>query len=318
MGSNRLQTEKRPPIPGERPASPPTPEVSARLLNFRPYVRQTGDDWRKPWFLPMRKLLDYLAVYIAEGTGRFTVADSTFDVGKGDFIWVPPDTPHEMRGHAPVMHCIFAHFDLVYDPARCHWDAYIPGNIMDLSGVGRLMHPPIDDPVISAWCGKLPVGNPADIRSLLERVHVEHIRAPAGSALLLSGLLLQLVDAVDRGLASNAGVLPAHYNEMRKAALTIQEQYDGNADVARLAKRASLSASHFRKVFRAAMGRNARRMHREARIRKACAMLMYQSMSVSEVALALGYSTVQNFSRAFRQMTGLSPRNYRRSGAEQP
>jgi len=90
-------------LPGGQPVASPAPESIARLMHLRPYVRQTGDDWRKPWFLKLRKLFDYLVVYIAEGSRRFTVRDSTFHVTKGDLIWVPPDTPHEMEGYAPII-----------------------------------------------------------------------------------------------------------------------------------------------------------------------------------------------------------------------
>jgi AraC-like DNA-binding protein len=41
-------------------------------------------------------------------------------------------------------------------------------------------------------------------------------------------------------------------------------------------------------------------------------MLVYSNRSISETAYALGFSTVHNFSRAFSQVTGMSPGAYRR------
>jgi AraC-like DNA-binding protein len=310
----RLRSD-RPQIPGERPAGSPGADVAWRLAHLRPYVRQSGDEWRKPWFLKMRRLLDYLVVFIAEGTGRFTVGDSTFDVSRGDLIWIPPDTPHEMQGSAPVMHCLFAHFDLLYDPHRSHWDAYIPGGTMDLTAVRRLIHPPISDPAISQLCGKVPVRSRPAVQSLMERICLEHLRSPAGSAVTLSGMVLELVDMVVQGSRASAGSVDQKRGDVQAAAMVIQEKVAGNAGVSRLARVAGLSESHFRRVFRQTFGQSARSMHRQSRIRKACSMLVYQSMSVTEVAEALGFSTVHNFSRAFKQVTGMSPGEYRGSVA---
>jgi hypothetical protein len=81
-------------LPGEHQIEVPGLEIQKRMLWLRPFVRQSGDDWRDPWFIKKRILLDYLLVLIADGTGLFSVGESTFDVGKGDLIWIPPATLH--------------------------------------------------------------------------------------------------------------------------------------------------------------------------------------------------------------------------------
>ena len=49
----------------------------------------------------------------------------------------------------------------------------------------------------------------------------------------------------------------------------------------------------------------------EARFETACAHLENRSMKVVDVAIVLGYSNAQNFSRDFRRYSGISPRQYR-------
>jgi AraC-like DNA-binding protein len=302
---------RRPTIPGERSLERPSKLNAARLCTFRPFVRQSGDQWRPRWFLQSRKLLDYLVVFISKGSGRFAVGDECFDVGDNDLIWIPPDTPHEMRGTSSKMHVLFAHFDLVYDPERSHWDACIPGGTRDLSALRRCMHPPIDDPVVSKWRGKIPVTNPAAIEQHLARICFEHGRSPAGAAVRISSLTLQLVDEILRGTQPLSETKPMHVREMEEAATKIRLHARGELDVGELARESGLSESHFRKLFRETYGQSPRSMHRQARIQKACEMLAYSSMNVSEVAFSLGFSTVHNFSRAFREVTGVSPRHYR-------
>ena len=80
--------------------------TSGRMLTLRPFVRQSGDDIRKPWQLGRRKLLDYMAVFINSGHGIFSLEDEEFEIGPGELFWVPPDTLHEMRGVGARMNCL--------------------------------------------------------------------------------------------------------------------------------------------------------------------------------------------------------------------
>ncbi|MDD5707735.1 MAG: helix-turn-helix domain-containing protein [Kiritimatiellae bacterium] len=302
-------------IPGFRPADVPDAAGAMRLLRLAPFVRQSGNDRRAPWFLGERRLLDYLAVFIASGQGHFSVGAEDFEVGPGDLVWIPPDTPHSMRGYPPVMHCLYVHFDLLYDPARSHWDAYIPSGTLDLSPFRRLMHPPVDDPAIAAWRGLLRVSNPGAIETRLRDICFEHRRSPSGSALLLSGMLLGLLSDILRGVESLGALTSAHLSDLRTAEAAIQSHLTGDLDVFPLAQAARLSCSHFRRLFRERFGESPRAMHRRARIRRACELLVYSNLNVSEIAAALGYSTVHNFSRAFSQIAGAPPSRYRRGGS---
>jgi len=53
----------------------------------------------------------------------------------------------------------------------------------------------------------------------------------------------------------------------------------------------------------------------EVRFECACDLLADPDIKIIEVAIASGYQNHAHFSRAFRRMTGMSPREYRRSGA---
>jgi AraC-like DNA-binding protein len=303
-------------IPGYRPLEAPGATDAARLQWLRPFVRQSGNQKRPPWFLDERKLLDYVLVFVASGTGRFKVAGKAFDVGPGDLVWVPPNTPHTMRGYPPLMHCLYVHFDLLYDPQRSHWDACIPGRTYDFEACRRYMHPPIHDPLISSWRGKLPIDNPTTVETLLSAICFEHCRSPSGSALVLAGLMLQLLAEIMRGMTTSGAIKPAHVSELRKTEALIQECADRNLNVAELAGQARLSCSHFRRLFQQTYGESPRHMHRRARMRRAAELLVYSNLNISEIANALGFSTVHNLSRAFRDLTGIAPTRYRQGGGK--
>ncbi len=302
-------------IPGARALTPPGSVESALMSRLRPFVRQSGDDMRSAWHLRERKLLDYLIVYIGSGGGVFTVGGETFPVGPGDLVWIPPDTLHEMRGTSRQMRCVYAHFDLLYDPARSHWDGCIPGGTLDLSQVGRWMHPPFEVEPIASWKGLFRLPNHARIAPLLGIIHRERSLSPTHGALLVSGLMSQLVAEMIRGVQAGGGGGPPSEQKARQAAARIMDDCTGRLDMKALATDLSLSPSHLRRSFRKVHGKSPRRIHVEAKMRRACELLVYSEKNVSEIADSLGFSTVHNFSRAFKNAMGVPPRAYKKGAA---
>lgn len=288
----------------------PVDEASYRLASrLSPYVRAGMEHWRPPWFIANRKVLDYLLVYITAGTGRFSVGEVAFDVKPGDLIWIPPDTFHEMRGHAPKMLVAYIHFDLAFDPERSPRVA--PGfGYQELGAQRKLLHPPWPWEPIASWCGLLPVADAAPIYALLKLVILESLGAHR--TLRVAGLMLQLLDEIHLGLTSTSANSGEHGPAMRRAAQQIAGQPEAELDLRALAKTAHVSLSHFRKLFRETHGMSPRAMHDRVRMQKACELVLHSGWSLTKISEQLGFSTVHNFSRAFKRELGVSPRAYRR------
>lgn len=298
-------------IPGQRSVKPPSRWDSFLISNLKPYVRQSGDEWRSPWHLPSRKLLDYLLVYVEEGRGVFTVGDKRdVEVGDGDFVWIPPDTPHEMCGTSTKMHCMYIHFDLAYDPERSHWDAYIPGGTNDLKLFKKMMHPRFPDSDVNTWFGKLTVGNSPVAGRLMMEICEIHGKYGNAAALRLSIMMTQLIDLFRRSVMSEKKDLAYSYKMILALEQILKDDSVPYEDSS-AAKSAGMSRSHFRKIFREFHGESPRDVHTRFRMKKACELLVYNDLNVSECAVALGFSNVHNFSRAFKTHFGVSPREYR-------
>lgn len=298
-------------IPGERSPKDAGADELAMLANLRPYVRQSGDDLRPPWFTKGRVLLDYLIVGIASGQGVFTVGADTFAVGKGDVVWIPPNTFHEMRGTSRMMRCCYAHFDLVHDARERRWDACIPGGTLDLSAYASLAQSGRTGTLADAWRGKLTLSNSSEVIALIAAICAERRREAHGFNLAAAGMLLQLLASLLRGMSSDGG----RARELTRAAA--ESMASGacgcGTKVAKMAKAGSVSQAQFRRLYREAHGQSPREALLKARMRKACELLVYSGLNVSEVAAELGYSNVHNFSRAFAREMGVSPGEYGRS-----
>lgn len=77
-----------------------------------------------------------------------------------------------------------------------------------------------------------------------------------------------------------------------------------------LSARVGLSTIYFRKLFTEVFGISPISYVHKLRIKKAKEMLKSDHDSLSEIAIALGYANISDFSKTFKKHTGLSPSNY--------
>lgn len=89
-------------------------------------------------------------------------------------------------------------------------------------------------------------------------------------------------------------------------------------DVAALARIAHVSPSHFIRSFRRTFGETPHRYLQRRRIERAMSLLRSTGLGVTEVALAVGFTSHGTFSRTFREIVGDSPSGYRRSAPVLP
>ncbi len=94
----------------------------------------------------------------------------------------------------------------------------------------------------------------------------------------------------------------------------IQNYYYRNFDMSRLASELGMSRSHFSVVFGAAMGVSPYSYLTDYRISRAEKLLVdHPTLSVTEVAYSVGFSSIERFSEMFKKRTGMSPLAYRRA-----
>ena len=91
----------------------------------------------------------------------------------------------------------------------------------------------------------------------------------------------------------------------------IDRAYAGPLDIPALARSAHVSESHFARSFKAAFGETPHRYLLRRRMERAKALLREDELSVTEVCLAVGFSSLGSFSTQFRRFVGESPTAYR-------
>jgi AraC-like DNA-binding protein len=253
--------------------------------------------------------LDYLFVNILEGTGGFRVGENAFHVSAGDQVWIPPDVLHEMEGFAPGTRIQYMHFDLMYDPQRSHWSANIPSGTTDLQKWKHLKHPDIAEPVIGSWCGLLRKTDDTVITDIMRRIVLAYQQTQQSDC-LISGLVLELLHFLMQAQEETRFSREQHI-KMMDAMQSIKRSGASQVPVALLAKKFGMSASYFRSCFKDHFGQSPRQAMIQVQMETAMDYLCYSNLSISQIADELGFSTVHNFSRAFRRFSGNPPSHYR-------
>jgi AraC family transcriptional regulator len=87
-------------------------------------------------------------------------------------------------------------------------------------------------------------------------------------------------------------------------------------DMTQLAGLVGLSRNHFGHAFRQSMGMTLRDFILERRIVRAKALLQNRSISIAQIALAVGFANQSHFTAQFRRRTGVSPGRFRRGDAQ--
>lgn len=72
-----------------------------------------------------------------------------------------------------------------------------------------------------------------------------------------------------------------------------------------------ISSGYLGSLFKEEMGVSLRKYARNMRINRAIQLFYYPELSISEIAFRCGFSDVFYFSKAFKEYTGKSPRQYR-------
>ena len=104
---------------------------------------------------------------------------------------------------------------------------------------------------------------------------------------------------------------PADLVRLRQARDRMDRDYAQPLDVAALARAALMSEGHFSRSFRAAFGESPYSYLMTRRIERAKALLRRGDLSVTEVCLAVGCTSLGSFSSRFSELVGESPSAYR-------
>ncbi|MFA7342764.1 MAG: helix-turn-helix transcriptional regulator [Terrimicrobiaceae bacterium] len=254
---------------------------------------RTDRRWRleRNWSEGLR---DYDLWFVWAGLGRMRTRQQDLVLRPGVCLWMRPGGMYlAEQNEEQRLGVSYLHFDLLDGRGRPFLPRRMPAEVHELLDV-----------------------NFAD--AIAQRI-VELMGAGWEGVAVAAGLLKALLMNLDydSGRPQNPvsgayGVGGHHYRRVMPVASQILQEPGRVAPVSELARRAGYSPDHFARVFRAVTGRHPQDFIIQARVDHARQLLVESSMSVKEVAHALGYRDEFYFCRQFKQRVGAPPTVYRR------
>ena len=232
----------------------------------------------------------YLLHYILDGKGLFTIGtDRSYSLHAGQaFLICPKSITTYTADKADPWTYIWIEFDGLKVPPF-------------LSDAGLGLQHPIYAPT-----------DPAGSREL-ESLMLQMLDSHDNSLRLLGGMywiLETLIRTSSRRKPPKTGNLQEFY--AHEAQMYIERHYNQNITVAQLANWCNLDRSYFGKIFKDTVLVTPQEYIIRYRINVACDLLKDTDLSIGDISAQVGYDNQLHFSRAFKKVMGISPRDWKK------
>jgi AraC-like DNA-binding protein len=249
---------------------------------------------------------EYQLTLVVKGYGHRLVGDNITPLRPGDMVLVGANLPHvwqqeptRRRTSSPPVHAIIIRF-LETFAGRDFLE------IPEIKLVRGLLHRSMRGLVATGATRKIVAEK---MRQLPATTGLERI----------SGLLSILNDlAKSKGLkpVAGRGFLPkldsSDQDRMQHVCHFINTRLSEPIHRTQVAREAHLSEGAFSRFFRLRTGKTLPQFVNELRVGRACRLLVEDEAKITDIALNCGVFNLANFNRQFIEITGLTPRDYRR------
>jgi AraC-like DNA-binding protein len=247
-------------------------------------------------------------LYLAYGTAQLQSGAETIIWSAGSLILIHPCEVHAIRV-APGQHT--KHYVIGFNPDLL---APMPNLALQL----RYVTAQSNGIMTGGKLVKMEAKDQIWLNSFIERLKQEYEQHEPGFELTVSAQLFELIAWLIRHPQPNslsAASLNNHHADnwqmLRPALDQIERNANQQISAASAAQLCSLSYSHFAKRFKQVTQISFTQYLTHARIRKAEHLLLNTELSMTQIALEIGFQDTSYFIKQFRLLKGLSPKQYR-------
>jgi AraC-like DNA-binding protein len=158
----------------------------------------------------------------------------------------------------------------------------------------------------------------AHVERLVEEMERECDELRTGHEVALRAKLLELMVYLSRAYVASDTTEAHALLRVGNVIGALENDFSKDWKLDDLLKIAHMSRSNLMRVFRKATGQPPIEYLVRLRIQRAMELLRNSDLTVTEIALEVGFNDSNYFARCFRKATSQSPRQYRQAGAEQP
>jgi len=267
--------------------------IEVKRLNLTDIdMYQCGEERCKPGHDYGPAVRDHFLIhYILEGKGKFYVGDRTYELGRNQGFLICPD--------------IITYYKADYEePWHYVWVGF---NGLKAESYLRQASITVDNPIFTYDCDNF-IRNCFD-----EMIKAENVLK--GREIRLTGLLyLFLSRLIEKNSKENSANNDEDNKELyvKKAIEYIQRNYSRKLTINNMAKYIGLDRSYLGSLFKQYMGMPPQQYIMEFRIDKACELMENPILSIGDISRSVGYADQLLFSKTFKKIKGICPRDYRK------
>jgi len=270
-------------------------EPLGKFSDFCPAVRQFGQSVTPPGFAYQGfRTLDHDLLIAEAGVSEFILNGQKIDFRRGIAILMRPGDVHEFKGYSG------GDFILWY----CHFDPVLHHGVNTEYFKGF--------PAVFAFGPKTK----AFISQLEEAVAEQRIQSPCHPILvrsILTGIIAYAVKICSVSTCAIPRLDPLIAGNVEKAISLMENQYGRQLTLSRLAAAVGFSQVHFGRIFKQSTGLTPMQYLIRLRVEKAKKLLLTSKLSIKEIALETGFSSVHFFTATFGRSQKISPGKFRKS-----
>ncbi len=231
-----------------------------------------------------------ILIYCTDGEGWIQLQKERISIGAGEVFAIPTGTPHSYGADAE-------------NPWTIYWFHFVGSQCNEIATA------------IMAKANKgILVGFSEERNAIFKQISTAFLKGYSSSNLLFANLLLPhyLATFVIPDYFQADTLIPQVPSPTDKAILFMQENLTKSITLNNIAQSAHLSIPFFSRKFKQETGYAPIEYFNYLRIQKACQLLHFSELRISEVATEIGIDDPFYFSRLFKQQMGVSPVKYRK------
>ena len=250
---------------------------------------------------------EFELLYISKSSGIRFVGDSVSHFSPGDLVLVGSNLPHLWRNDASYY----------AEGSTSHVKTVVIKFLKNFIGEGTFSYPEFS--AINQMLEEAKYGLYFD-KTISKKMHADLMDIvdlhPAEQSIKLLGLLHKLSQHKLRNVLSSTDMRQYSTEPSKRldAVLKyISDNYASSISLQDVADIACMTTNSFCRFFKKMTNKSFTQFLNEVRVRNATRLLLEDNLSVSQVCYMVGYNSVTNFYKQFKQIMGSTPNHYRQT-----
>ena len=245
-------------------------------------------------------------VLITGGTGKHVTGEQAWAIHAGDAFVISGLQTHTYEEMEDL--CLM---NILYQPEQLSWEvqglAALPGYhaLFTLEPALRAEHE------FKSRLQLSPLAL-ANVMHLLDKLEDELKKRSPGYRCMATTLFMQIVCTLSRNYENCSSTNSQSLLRLAEAISHLERYYDEPISLVELARIAKMPTRSFQRAFKISMGVTPITFRNQVRVSRAVELLRNKEMSITDVAFELKYEDSSYFTRQFKTIVGMTPKEYRR------